>query len=375
MRPVPPSLPRTAVAAMAALVLACGGDGDALTGPGDRPGASLQVLGRGPVPERGTSDLWVVGGHAYTGTHGCRPLCGNRLLVWDVTGDAPVLVDSVEVDATTVNDVKVSPETGLAVLTHEGSSDSRNGVTLLDVTDPGRPEVLARHTKGLEGGVHNVWLDGPRLYVAVRDGGLRILDVSDPTTPRELASWYAGSSVVHDVYVRDGLAFVSHWDAGLVILDVGGGAAGGSPDAPVELSRVALDGETHNAWYWPDGGYVFVGEEDFAAPGRVHVVDVRDLAAPRPVASFRVGRAHPPHNFWLDEEREVLWIAYYGEGIRALDVSGELAGPLEKQGRGLGGLRYAGDSTFSFGVQQVGGRLYVSDLGTGLWVLEGPAAP
>ena len=33
----------------------------------------------------------------------------------------------------------------------------------------------------------------------------------------------------HDVYVRDGLAFLSHWDAGLIILDVGNGMAGGSP--------------------------------------------------------------------------------------------------------------------------------------------------
>ena len=62
-------------------------------------------------------------------------------------------------------------------------------------------------------------------------------------------------------------AFLSHWDAGLIILDVGNGIAGGSPASPVEVSRIkTVGGQTHNAWYWPAAGYVFVGEENFGRP-------------------------------------------------------------------------------------------------------------
>ncbi len=77
-------------------------------------------------------------------------------------------------------------------------------------------------------------------------------------------AWIEGSSGAYDVYVRDGLAFVSHWDAGLVILDVGNGIAGGSPTNPVEVSRVQTEGgNTNSAWYWPDaeGSYVLTARD------------------------------------------------------------------------------------------------------------------
>ena len=48
---------------------------------------------------------------------------------------------------------------------------------------------------------------------------------------------------IHDTFVRDGLAFVCAWNTGLIIYDVGHGIRGGSPSAPVEVSRIVpLDG-------------------------------------------------------------------------------------------------------------------------------------
>jgi hypothetical protein len=38
---------------------------------------------------------------------------------------------------------------------------------------------------------------------------------------------------MHDTYVRDGIAFVSAWDQGLVLYDVGNGIRGGTPANPV----------------------------------------------------------------------------------------------------------------------------------------------
>lgn len=333
---------------------------------------------------RFTSDLWVHGAWAYTGTWGIRagPLGttpGNVLRSWSLGAAGPTAVDSVVLDARTTNDVKVSADGALGVVTHEGSNDGRNGVTLLDLSDPGHPRVVSRTTAGLESGVHNAWLDGPWLYLVV-DGigsGLRILDVSSPAAPRTVAAYWAGESFLHDVYVRDGLAFLSHWDAGLVILDVGNGLAGGHPTAPVEVSRIAVPGgQTHNAWYWPERGLVFVGEEDFGTPGRLHVIDVADLRAPREVATFAVPGA-TPHNVWLDEEAEILYAAWYENGLRALDVSGPLLGELERQGRELGSWRRAGPGqcwvslgTCSWAPQLHQGRLYLSDVNRGLVVVE-----
>lgn len=362
-------------------VLMAAGCGDA-TGPDG--GA---VVGEGSVPERFTSDLWVHGSFAYTGTWGRRTSgawtrSGNTLKVWDVSSPSnPTLVSEVTVDASTVNDVKVSEDGSYAVITHEGASDGLNGITLLDLSSPGDPQPIRRFTDGLESGVHNVWIDHPYVYAAV-DGvgqGLRIVDVSDPANPTLAGSFYAGSSILHDVYVRNGLAFLSHWDAGLVILDVGNGMAGGSPASPVEVSRVVTSGgQVHNAWYWPGGDYVFVGEEDFGTPGVVHVVDVSDMMAPVEVATFSVPGS-PPHNFWLDEANAILYAAWYGRGVRAIDVSGQLSGALDQQGRELGRSLYAGissgscagtDATCSWAPQLVDGLVYVSDMNLGLVILD-----
>ena len=195
-----------------------------------------------------------------------------------------------------------------------------------------------------------------------------------------MSKFYAGSSSLHDVYVRDGLAFLSHWDAGLVILDVGNGVAGGSPSSPTEVGRVVTSGgQTHNAWYWPQAGYVFVGEEDFGTPGVVHVVDASDLSAPVEVADFSVAGV-TPHNFWLDEARGILYVAWYETGVHALDVSGRLLGELDRQGReyaafqydGAGGGCASGSGTCNWAPQLHNGLIYLSDMNSGLWVFDPP---
>jgi hypothetical protein len=348
-------------------------------------GGAFTVVGQGTLTTRFTSDLWVHGTAAYTGTWGRRSTdvtrFGNTLYVWDVQTPAQsALVDSILIAAATVNDVKVRADGAIAVITHEGSGDGLNGITLLDLQDPLHPTVITRFTTDLEAGVHNVWIEGDHVYAAVDGtGGLVIVDIGTPQAPQRAGSFYAGSSNVHDVYVRDGLAFVSHWNVGLIILDVGHGIAGGSPGSPVEVSRIATaGGQAHNAWYWPATGYVFVGEEDFLAPGVLHVVDASDLANPVEVATFRVAD-EAPHNFWLDEAQAVLYAAWYSKGMRAVDVSGELLGELERQGREIAASIYGGEggcpaatgtATCTWAPQVHDGQVYLSDMNTGLWVLQ-----
>src|SRR5205807_4567617 len=121
---------------------------------------------------------------------------------------------------------------------------------------------------------------------------------------------------LHDIDVRDGLATLSYWNDGLVILDVGNGMKGGSPESPqlvVQFTydlnalykKVELAGGpgfirgTHTAWR--HGRYVFVGDEVFPARqpgggagviglgrayGRLHVIDIADLHHPKEVAWF-----------------------------------------------------------------------------------------
>ena len=371
---------RSATVFVIPALLACG-DGKA-TEP--LPTGGFTVVGNGSIPARRTSDFWAYGGVAYSGTVGCEgTACGDRLFVWDISDPANIrLTDSVEVDATTVNDVKIRTDGALAILTHEGSADGLNGITLLDMADPLHPEVITRYTGDctvtthpscLSGGIHNVWIEGDVVYAVEPADGLHVIDISDPTQPRQVAFFHAGSSHPHDVLVRDGLAFVSHWDAGLIILDVGNGLRGGSPGNPVEVSRIQIPGgDVHNAWYWPERGYVFVGQETFAEPvGGMHVVDASDLAAPVRVAGYFLPGS-PPNNFWVDETEGILFAAWYTNGLRAIDVNGELAGDLTQQGREYpsvrpNGLRGPGSI---WAPQLHNGWVFASDMFNGLWAFR-----
>ena len=368
------------------------------TGTSGTPTVVLSVAGGGNnVTERFSSDLWVHGNYAYTGTWGFRNELGNVLKVWalDPSG-APTLVSSVTVpEIGTVSDVQVSDDGQLLVLSGEQGSDG--GIYTYSLSDPAHPSFLGSASVG-ERGVHTVTvatINGRTYAFAAMNPGfsgnrtedkpaLMIYDVTQPTAPalvrRVPIEPHYG---IHDTFVRDGLAFIFAWDEGVIIYDVGNGIRGGSPSGPVEVSRLITSASdagspsVHNGWWFHnpvtrEQRYLFIGQEGPAvigsrSSGDIHVVDVSDLQHPREVAFFHLSGAGT-HNFWMDEARQILYAAYYNVGVIALDVSGTLSGDLSN--RLLGRVQPGGArNTFTWGVQLANGFLYASDMLSGLWQL------
>ncbi len=345
----------------------------------------VTLVGQGPLGTS-SSDLWVFEGldgrdYAYTGT-----MSAATMYAWDVTDPAtPVIVDSLQVDGRRVNDVKINDDRTIAIVTSENASNRRNGITLIDITNPADPETITHYTEGLTGGIHNVWFVGDLVY-AINDGTLdvHIIDISDPANPFEAGRWGLDkpNKYLHDVSVVDGIAYLSYWNDGLVMLDVGDGRWGGTPTEPQLISSYsylydingALFGNTHHAIRY--GDYVFLGDEIFGCPGcdgprgYIHVVDVSDIENPREVAEYRLPEAGS-HNLWVEDD--LLYIAYYQGGLRIVDVSGELRGDLLAQGREVASFMTTPEgenTTMAWGPQPYKGNIFVSDMRTGLWVMN-----
>ncbi|HYO46900.1 MAG TPA: hypothetical protein VEY33_09460 [Gemmatimonadota bacterium] len=342
----------------------------------------FELVGHGGVATAHTADLWAFGEVAYLGTFG-----DDKLRVFDISDPAsPVLTDSVQVDARRINDVMANPEEGFAIMTREGAANRVNGIVVLDITDPRHPTIASEYTETVPGGVHTTWIVGELVYLTHDGtGDMKIIDVSDRAHPREVGRWGVENPnrVLHDIFVKDGIAYLSYWDDGLVILDLGGAGKGGTPTEPVFVSRIYYpEGNTHTAWRWKD--YVFVGDEIFpsnwdmnrpiAATGYIHVIDVSDIEHPVEVATYEVPEAGA-HNIWIDDEDETLYLAYYQAGLRALDVSGELRGDLYAQGREID--RYDTSATegvalpnvpFAATVMLKDGQIFTVDLNSGLWI-------
>ncbi len=372
----------------------------------------LTVVGRLPRTAFTTEEVWIHpnGQAAYLGTGSG----GDRLYVIDIRDPAnPVVTDSLVSDTRRVNDVMTTPDGRYLVHTRENASNRRNGIVIASLEDPFHPKVIAQFTQGVEGGVHSAFVNhqekfGTHVYATHNaTGTLHIIDISDPHNPREAAQWRtdwrpdAGRSL-HDVDVQDGLAYLSYWNDGLIILDVGNGVKGGSPTNPqlvsqfkYDLNELYRDVEaaagpgfirgTHTAWRHRN--YVFIADEVFPARGvtgakdaaagraygRLQVVDVSDMANPRLVAWYEPEYGGV-HNVWVAGDS--LYIGAYNGGFRVFDVSGELRGDLRAQGREIAHLNtadmdgYVKNTAMTWGVVVKDGLAYVNDMYNGLWIVR-----
>ena len=354
---------------------------------------AIEVVGRGRVSTVHTSDLWVWEApdgrdYALTGTWG-----GNgEAYFWDVTDPSDITpVDTVTVDARTVNDVKVSDDGRTCIISREGASDRKNGMVILDCSDPTDVSIVTEYTHRLTGGVHNLFISEDHVYALSNGRRYEIINIEDRANPTRVTDFELetpGHSI-HDVWVDDGIAYSSNWDDGIVMVDVGNGVKGGSPSNPVEIGRYAYpSGWNHAAFPYDDAAtgkdWVVAGDEAFPnglnteneptiPAGWLHFVDVTDPETPSEEARYRVPEAGS-HNFWVDGD--TLYVAYYNAGLRVVDLSGDLKGNLYEQGREIAHLKSYDpegripNAAMAWGPQPYKGHIFFSDWNSGLWAVE-----
>ncbi len=355
----------------------------------------VEVVGRGPVRDRRTSDLWVWEGtdgrdYAVTGTHSAD----GHAYFWDVTDPSAIsLIDTVRVDARTVNDVKVSEDGKFCVISREGASNRKNGLVILDVSDlQNGIEVIARYDDQLTGGVHNVFIAEDHIYALSAGRRYDILNAEDPENPYRVGRFELDTPghSIHDVWVHEGIAYSSNWNDGVVAVDVGGGGMGGAPNNPVMLGKTPYpSGWNHAAYPYTSkstGKFLMIGgDEAFPyqlmegpraprrAAGWIHIFEWDEWDDPREVARYQVPEAGT-HNLWVEDD--VLYIAYYNGGLRVVDISGELRGDLYRQGREIAMFRPFDPETvkpntpFVWGPQPFKGHIFLADNSSGLWAVK-----
>jgi hypothetical protein len=365
----------------------------------------LEVVGRAPLKDMQAAEQWIFGNYAYVST------ISDKVLVYDISDPKnPKLTDTLKVDAHIVNDVSLTADGKIGVITREGASSRKNGIIFLDTSDLAHPKILSEYTTTVTGGVHSAYIY--EHYVFLTDdatGSMRVIDFKDVRAPKEVARWQIENQVattlqmggqeqvmgryLHDIQVKDGLAYLAYWRDGLIILDVGNGIKGGSPEKPQFVSNYLFNFHELYGNGWLAGShavfryknYVFVGDEVFPelfdissreripVRGIVHVIDVSNIEQPRKVAEYSVPEAGS-HNIWVEDD--ILYMGYYTGGARVLDVSGELRGELYRQGREIGKLwtgtadGFRTNIPFTWGAQPHNGMVYFVDVNSGLWIVK-----
>ncbi len=374
-----------------------------------------KLVGHGLISDVLTSDLWIWGGvdkhegkdFAVTGTWGSN----GEAYFWDVTNpDSMIIIDTITVDARTVNDVKISEDGRVGVITREGASNRKNGFVVLDVTDPYNVTISAEYNDDMTGGVHNVFIYENHVYAVNNGRKYDIINIDDPSNPFRVGVYELDTPghSIHDVWIENGIAYSSNWSDGVVAVDIGGmkfdeadrsntqfnpllaKAGQGSPSNPVKLASMGdPTGRNHAAFPFLSEStgnfYIISGDENFPwgvmatkgqpsnPRGGYHFLNFTDPDNPKEEAIYEVPEAGS-HNLWVFGD--ILIAGNYQGGLRVVDISGELLGDIYKQGREIGHyVPYHKEGKIPnapmvWGAQPYKDYIFFADMNSGLYCIK-----
>jgi len=375
----------------------------------------VKLVGHGLISDVLTGDLWVWAGvdehegkdFAVTGTWGSN----GEAYFWDVTDPSNMtIIDTITVDARTVNDVKISEDGRVGVITREGASNRKNGFVVLDVTDPYNVKITAEFNDDMTGGVHNAFIYDNHVYAVNNGRKYDIINIDDPSNPFRVGVFELDTPghSIHDVWIENGIAYSSNWADGVVAVDIGGAkfdeadrsksqfnpllsrTGQGSPSNPVKLASMEdPTGRNHAAFPFLSKStgnfYIIAGDENFPwgvlAPkgqpsnprGGYHFLNFSDPDNPKEEAIYEVPEAGS-HNLWVFDD--ILIAGNYQGGLRVVDISGELLGDIYKQGREIGlYVPYHKEGKIPnapmvWGAQPYKDYIFFADMNSGLYCIQ-----
>ena len=386
----------------------------------------VKLVGHGLISDVLTGDLWIWAGvdkhegkdFAVTGTWGSN----GEAYFWDVTNpDSMIIIDTITVDARTVNDVKISEDGRVGVMTREGASNRKNGFVILDVSDPYNVTISAEYNDDMTGGVHNVFIYENHVYAVNNGRKYDIINIDDPSNPFRVGVYELDTPghSIHDVWIENGIAYSSNWSDGVVAVDIGGmkfdeadrsntqfnpllaKAGQGSPSNPIKLAEMGdPNGLNHAAFPFLSKStgnfYIVGGDETFPwgvmatkgqpsnPRGGFHFLNFTDPDNPKEDAVYQVPEAGS-HNMWVYDD--VLMAAFYQGGLRVVDISGELLGDIYNQGREIAVYQSSHkegkipNAPMVWGAQPYKDYIFFADMNSGLYCIQledlekGPGTP
>ena len=222
--------------------------------------------------------------------------------------------------------------------------------------------TLASSVGTTSDGVYSTYIAGNYAYVASANGGLLILDISNPKNPVQVGSYTTGPNLsVRNVVVAGNYAYIDN-GGNVSILDVSNCAS------PALVANYPIGSAPYAVGLAISGNYLFATDINNHA---LRVLDISNPAAPTLAGSYNGGINSFPYSIAVSGK-----FAYIGDGagsVYALDVSNP-ANPIRI------GLSYdpkvPGSAPLALSVS--GNNLYVTDqLNLGLYILNiaNPAAP
>ncbi|MEA2527242.1 MAG: hypothetical protein QOF73_4469 [Thermomicrobiales bacterium] len=384
----------------------------------------FEVIGSNDLSARGmNAGMAIAGDCGYVGSRSGDQ--GTVILDLSNPRSPEVVGEIPHHPGSTQREARAVAELGLLIILNyrlDPGVVSPNSLDLYDITTCTAPEFRARFDFG-DAMPHEfyLWRDpsaqrkGRTLAYVTMWGhapNLRVVDVSKPEQPLEVASWDAASvtgfaSRIHSLTVSPNgrRAYIADWDNGLMVLDTSALARGrGNPTprllTPPERWLQLPGGRLHSAVYVPEKELVVTTQEIYGPGtcpyGQLHIVDVQDPAVPVVVGAFGIEENDPgrcaetegrdaaftTHNPLV--VGDLAFVSWYAGGLWAID----LRDPAQPRAMGSfvpDPLSAVAADDWTLGTYPVrmwsspiirDGLVYVVDIRNGLFVLRytGPRA-
>ncbi|MDH4069724.1 MAG: choice-of-anchor B family protein [Ignavibacteria bacterium] len=106
--------------------------------------------------------------------------------------------------------------------------------SMYDVSNKAAPSLILRHPIPAGGYSHNIWpTDDGRYAITTEETDfktVKIWDVSDPGNVTLVGEYLGSSNLAHNVHVKGDLVYISHYEAGVTVVDIS------DPANPVEVA-------------------------------------------------------------------------------------------------------------------------------------------
>lgn len=276
--------------------------------PNEAEASGVELVGEVPLQRGIATELAVANGRAYV-TAG-----SEGFFIYDVSTPAQPrrVAEFKRAEDRSYNDVLVNGDT-LYVATEGG------GIGVFNVSNPAQPtRIRAVPDTGVE--VTGLAMSGNLLFATAPTPGAEVLiyDITTPTDPKPVKRYLVEGSLPAqgerplDVAVVGNRLYVSHWTYGLTVSDIT------TPTSPRFLgrhagsaSRTAAVGVIGNRTLAFDGG------QDWGA--HMRVLDMSNPQSVTQVGEFRLRDEVSIRSLTLSGTK--LYVAYYQDGLRVLDVS------------------------------------------------------
>jgi len=185
-------------------------------------------------------------------------------------------------------------------------------VDIIDVTSSAAPVLATQitesaHTTAVESRNGHLYA-----YFGNYDATCPIYDITDPTHPTKLGTYHSTGSLVHDLSIDNGIAYLNAWDEGFLVVDYT------NPAQPTLLGKwgPTPTQTSHSNWTTTVGGrhIALHGEEAYGAD--LHIVDLDTM---QPFTEWKTRDFISIHNLMAFGNK--AYFTYYQDGVRVLDLS------------------------------------------------------